>query len=108
MKTITVAELKHRLDKGEVILVDVREPAEYRTTSIQGAFLMPLASVSHEKLPSTSCPIVLHCRSGKRSIMACQTLLQQNPHLDVYSLEGGIEAWEQAGYAVERCASHFE
>lgn len=102
MQSITALELKPRLDNSEVILVDVREPLEYATVSIEGACLMPLTSVSHEKLPSTVCPVVLYCRSGKRSMIACQMLIQQNPHMELYSLEGGIDAWEKAGYPVKR------
>jgi len=37
MKTITATELKKRLDKDEVLLIDVREPAEYRSEHIDGS-----------------------------------------------------------------------
>lgn len=106
MKTITAVELKKRLDKDEVLLIDVREPAEHRTESIEGACLIPLAEMKIEKLPSIKRPIVIHCRSGNRSAEACTKLLATDPSLDVYSLEGGIVAWQQAGFSVKKSGSN--
>lgn len=102
METITASELKKKLDKDEVLLIDVREPAEHRRECIDGACLIPLGEISIDKLPSTKKPIVMHCRSGKRSADACAKLLASNPSLDVASLEGGIVAWSHAGFNVKR------
>ena len=47
--TITVQELKQKLDKGEkVVLIDVREPWEYNIAKIQGAQLIPLGTLGSE------------------------------------------------------------
>ncbi len=105
MKAITASELKKRLDKDEVLLIDVREPAEHRSECIDGACLIPLGEISIEKLPSTQRPIVIHCRSGNRSPDACAKLLKVNPSLDVASLEGGIVAWSQSGFNVKKLGS---
>ena len=105
MKTITASELKKRLDQDEVLLIDVREPAEHRSECIDGACLIPLSEISIDKLPSAKRPIVIHCRSGKRSADACAKLLAINPSLDVVSLEGGIVAWSQAGFNVKKSGS---
>jgi rhodanese-related sulfurtransferase len=102
MKTMGPQELKNRLEKGEVLLIDVREMAEHQSESIEGACLIPLGGIDLSRLPSTDKPIVIHCRSGKRSADACEKLLAQNPHLDVYSLEGGILGWQQAGFQVKK------
>lgn len=83
MKTITALKLKKRLDEGEVLLIDVREPAEHRSERIDGACLIPLGEISVDKLPSIKKPIVIHCRSGKRSADACLKLLATNPSLDI-------------------------
>lgn len=104
MKIITATKLKKCLDNDEVLLIDVREPAEHQIESIDGACLIPLGEISIEKLPSIQRPIVIHCRSGKRSSDACKKLLIINSALDVYSLEGGIIAWQQAGYPVKKSA----
>jgi rhodanese-related sulfurtransferase len=107
MKTITASKLKKQLDKDEVLLIDVREPAEHRSECIDGACLIPLSEISIEKLPSTKRPIVIHCRSGKRSTDACAKLLATDPSLDVSSLEGVIIAWSQAGYNVKKSDSNI-
>lgn len=105
MKTITASELKKKLDKDDVLLIDVREPAEHKSECIDGACLIPLGEISIEKLPSIKRPIVIHCRSGKRSAEACAKLLASNHSLDVASLEGGIVAWNQSGFNVKRSGS---
>lgn len=102
MKIITPKELKKRLDNDEVLLIDVREPAEHRSECIEEACLIPLAELSLEKIPSKSRTIVIHCKSGKRSAAACEKLLQQDPNLDVYSLDGGIVAWQESGFSIKR------
>lgn len=100
INTITASELKALMEKGEVLLVDVREPAEHRSENIAGANLIPLASISHEMLKSKSIPIVIHCQSGRRSLEACKILEDQDPSLDLYTLEGGITAWKKSGCEV--------
>jgi len=107
MKTITASELKKRMDKDEVLLIDVREPAEHRAECIEGACLIPLSEISIEKLPSIKRPIVIHCRSGKRSSDACTKLLAINHSLDIASLEGGIIAWRQSGFNVKKSGSNI-
>jgi rhodanese-related sulfurtransferase len=104
MKVIKADELKQLLDRGSVLLVDVREPAENSAECIENACLIPLGELSVEKLPHKSGAIVMHCRSGKRSSDACKKLLAQDPSLKVYSLEGGIIAWRQAGFHVKTSA----
>lgn len=105
IKTITASQLKELMDKGEVTLIDVREPFEYQESSIEGSILIPLASVSKASLPPTTKPIVIHCRSGKRSADACQALLREDAALDVCSLDGGIQAWQAAGLSVNASCS---
>ncbi len=96
------ATLKQCLEQEEVVVVDVREPLEYAASNIPGSVLIPLATISYEALPvAENHKLVLHCRSGGRSLHACQQLLQEKPSLDVYNLEGGILAWEALGYPIE-------
>lgn len=101
MKTIKADDLKKKLDNNEVLLIDVREQHEYKSASIPGSQLIPLGEISLDKLPSKSLPIVIHCGSGKRSAEACIRLLEKNPGLELYSLEGGIKAWKDAGFSVQ-------
>lgn len=100
VQKIRAAELKKKLAQGEVVLIDVREPFEHQTECIEGACLIPLGDISCSKLPQTDKPLVIHCRSGKRSEEACKKLLSENPSLDIYNLEGGILAWKALGCQV--------
>lgn len=101
IKTVDAATLKHWIDLGEAVVVDVREPAEYASEKIHGATLLPLSAVSVSSLPSRGDKkLVIHCRSGKRGANACEKLLAENPTLEIYNLEGGISAWSDAGQQV--------
>ena len=92
--TITVQELKRKLDLGEKLtLIDVREPWEYNIAKIEGAQLIPLGSLGTEyKKLDPNAEIVIHCHMGMRSMDATQFLLQQG-FKNVKNLTGGINAW---------------
>ncbi|MFM7841401.1 MAG: rhodanese-like domain-containing protein [Nitrospira sp.] len=92
--TITVQELKQRMDQGDkIVLVDVREPWEYQTAKIPGSILIPLATLpqSLDKLDKNA-EIVCQCHLGMRSADATAFLSQQG-FKSVKNLVGGIEAW---------------
>ena len=92
--TITVRELKERMDKGDkVFLLDVREPHEYSLCKIDGSTLIPLGQLptSLEQLDQNS-EIVAYCHKGMRSADAVGFLVQQG-FPNVKNLIGGIEAW---------------
>ncbi|TAL10642.1 MAG: rhodanese [Nitrospirae bacterium] len=94
--TITVQELKQKMDQGEkVVLIDVREPWEYNIAKIEGAKLIPLGTLGTEyKNIDPNGEIVIHCKMGMRSMDATQFLLQQG-FKNVKNLTGGIIAWSQ-------------
>lgn len=95
MKEITVQELKDWKDQGKDFqLVDVREDFEYEMSNLGGE-LIPLGGVLIEsgKIDKNK-PVVLMCRSGKRSAMAIMQLEQQGFD-NLYNLQGGILAWQQ-------------
>ena len=91
--SITVEELKSRMDRGEnIFILDVREPDEYRIVNI-GGYLIPLNELPRRvhELDSAR-EIVVHCHHGSRSAYAVE-LLQQMGFANVKNLKGGIEAW---------------
>jgi len=103
--TCSPKQLKEWLDAGEVALIDVREPAEYKDAHIAGATLIPLGTVTADKLPEhQGKKLVMQCRSGGRSGAACAKVIQQQPSLKPINLEGGILAWIDAGFAVQKGA----
>ena len=101
VKTVDVTTAKQWLDKNQAILIDVREPAEYASQKIVGAALHPVGSISVNSIPHTDKKILIYCQKGARGSNACQKLMTENEELEVYNIEGGIEAWQQAGLATE-------
>ncbi|HEX6475744.1 MAG TPA: molybdopterin-dependent oxidoreductase [Acidimicrobiales bacterium] len=88
-----------RLVEAGALLLDVREPDEWRTEHAPGAKLMPMASVRHrrEELPRDR-RIVVMCRSGGRSAVVTDSLLSAD--FDAVNLAGGMCAWSAAGLPV--------
>jgi rhodanese-related sulfurtransferase len=95
MKEITVEELKQKIDQQEDFqLIDVREEFEYETSNLDGENI-PLAEILLEKDKiSRDKPVVIHCRSGKRSAQAI-LLLEKEGYTNLANLQGGILAWKE-------------
>jgi rhodanese-related sulfurtransferase len=98
MKEISVEELKQKLDSGEKVnLIDCREPHEYEEANLGGK-LVPLGKIQTmqtediEHLKDEE--VIIHCRSGKRSMMAC-LMLEQMGFSNTYNVTGGILAWQE-------------
>lgn len=93
MNEITVQELKEKKEKGEDFqLIDVREDFEYETSNL-GGLSIPLGGIliESEKVAKDK-PVVVMCRSGKRSAAAIMQL-EQRGFTNLYNLRGGILAW---------------
>lgn len=98
METISIEELKKRLDAGETpVLIDVREPEENAEFNIGGK-LIPLGRIRALELDEIADlkdkEVILYCRSGNRSGIASQILAAegfQHPK----NLLGGMLAWQQ-------------
>lgn len=102
-KTCSVTDLHTRLrDGGDIVLVDVREPAESAGARIDGARLIPLGTLrQNPALAGESGAVYLLCRSGHRAEMAAQILRQQSGAKPIV-VAGGMLAWTKAGYPVSR------
>lgn len=93
--------LHGRIASGEdVLLVDIRTPAEIAQGAIPDAMQLPmhLIPIRINELPRDR-DVVLYCRSGARSYQACAYLLQQG-YDRVLNLRGGIIAWARHGYPI--------
>ncbi|RAV19887.1 rhodanese-like domain-containing protein [Paenibacillus contaminans] len=93
--TITPAELKARLQKGETpTMIDVREDEEVAAGMIPGAKHIPLGQLPlrHSEIPQTE-EIIMICRSGNRSGKACD-FLQQQGYGGLKNMVGGMLDWE--------------
>lgn len=97
MNTINPEELQKWLSNDEAILIDVREPAEFSTSHIEGASLLPLGKISVTDLPNTDKKMVIYCQKGMRGHSACKKLTEQDSNIVLYNLAGGISAWQESG-----------
>jgi rhodanese-related sulfurtransferase len=98
MKNITVEELKGKIDSGEKVnLVDCREPHEYAESHIGGK-LIPLGKIQTMQVEEIEDlkdeEVIIYCRSGRRSMLACM-VLDQLGFKDTFNVEGGILAWQE-------------
>lgn len=98
MQNLTVEELKARMDNGESVnLVDVREPQEYAEFNI-GGLLLPLGKIQSLQIDEIEDlkeeEVILHCRSGQRSMTAA-LFLEMQGFTNVKNLVGGVVAWQE-------------
>jgi len=95
---VTPREVKAKLDKGEpFVFVDCRNPNEFEITKIEGAKLMPLPAIAQHfpaLKPHANEEVIVHCRSGSRSLQFAQILRQQG-FKNVKSMAGGILLWNK-------------
>jgi rhodanese-related sulfurtransferase len=97
MQLISVDELKRRKEAGEELcILDVREPHEYAELNM-GAILIPLGQVMSMLIDEIDDwkdkEVIVHCRSGVRSLQAC-AMLEQMGFANTKNLTGGILAWQ--------------
>jgi rhodanese-related sulfurtransferase len=98
-RDLTPKDVAGLLDRHDVVLVDVREPAEFAAERIHGALNFPLSTFDPEALPTgQGREVVLQCGSGKRSAMAIEKCRAQGVAVDAH-LAGGIAAWKAHGLA---------
>ncbi len=106
---ISQAELLAKLDEKQsgVVVLDVRTATEFAAGHVPGA-----RNVSHDELPARldelaalrDTPVVLYCRSGRRSQLA-EDVLRKAGFIKLLHLEGDYLAWEAAKRPVERSES---
>lgn len=92
------------MNQQGALLLDVREPAEYAAIHAPNAKLIPLGEVGlrlKEIEAYKDKPVAVICRSGRRSAKAV-AILQEAGFTQVVNVQGGTNAWEQAGLEVIR------
>lgn len=95
LSPISAADAQRLIAKGAV-LVDIREPDERARAHVPGARSMPLARL---ETIADAPAVIWHCRSGMRT-EANAAALAQSSGADAYFLEGGLDAWRNAGLPV--------
>jgi rhodanese-related sulfurtransferase len=117
IKEVSPWELQSMRDeRSDLLVVDVRESSEYEQGHIGQSLLIPRGILEAAADPSyhkhaealssaRQRPVVLYCATGGRSAMAAAVLTMMGFE-EVYSLEGGIAAWEEAKLPIQHEARY--
>jgi rhodanese-related sulfurtransferase len=101
---IEVAELRQRLTRGDVLLVDVRQPEEYASPPghLPGAINVPLGELAARTadIAARRQSIVLVCQTDRRSARAAAVLIAAGLR-DVAVLRGGTDGWRRLELPLE-------
>jgi rhodanese-related sulfurtransferase len=98
---ISAEEAKRMIDAGAVRLVDVREPNEWERDHLANATLLPLGTLMQRPDAVGDDNVIFYCEMGQRSAVACEFAASLGLE-KIYNLEGGMTAWRQLGYPVEK------
>jgi rhodanese-related sulfurtransferase len=87
-------------EKKDYFILDVRTKEEFDSGHLESAMLIPLDELESRlsELPKDK-PIIVYCRSGRRSTQASEILIK-NHFSPVYNMTGGIEQWIEKKYPV--------
>ncbi|AJG17787.1 rhodanese-like domain-containing protein [Cupriavidus basilensis] len=101
-KTVNPAAATQLINKRNAVVVDIREATEYAKGHLPQAKSAPLADLASRAASlakDKSVPIIVVCQTGQRSGKG-QAALKEAGYSEIYSLEGGLAAWQQAGLPV--------
>lgn len=104
IKTLPVKQAVQLINRESAVVVDVREPEEFRGGHIPNAINVPLTGLSGrikdlEKYKGK--PLLLSCRTSQRSARAA-TLLRKQGFTAAYILAGGITAWQSENLPIKK------
>ncbi|SDI57251.1 Rhodanese-related sulfurtransferase [Natribacillus halophilus] len=96
MDGISLADLNDRMEKGEVLLLDVRPKEEYENAHIPGAVSMPFEEL-REKLSSlpTDTDVVAYCRGPYCLLSAEAVELLRSNGINAFRLENSVQDWNE-------------
>jgi len=104
IKEVNSVEALQLINHKNALILDVREESEYKAGHILNAKLIPLGKLTSrigelERYREQS--IVVVCRSGQRSALACSTLGSRG-FTQAYNLSGGVMAWQKSNLPLEK------
>ncbi|WP_049269394.1 MULTISPECIES: rhodanese-like domain-containing protein [Pseudomonadaceae] len=87
-------------------VIDVREPDEYQSGHIPGAINIPRGLLEFRlsnspELAARDLNVILYCKTSGRAALAARSLADMG-YLQVRSIEGGYDAWHEAGKPIAR------
>lgn len=103
IKSVSAQQLKKNMDSDPNLrLIDVRENDEWEAGHISAAIHIPKDEIAAKfplLEPDKTKAVYLHCKAGVRSLYAAERLIELG-YQEVYSVEGGILAWVEAGFPI--------
>ncbi|MBN1255719.1 MAG: hypothetical protein JXA50_10640 [Deltaproteobacteria bacterium] len=101
---VSAADAKGKIDSDtSLIILDVREPDEFGKGHIPKAINIPRGLLEFKvtnEIPNKDANILVYCKTGGRSCLACSTLVTMG-YKNAKSIAGGWTDWLKAGYPVE-------
>lgn len=102
----TATEIRNKLAASGTLLIDVREPDEYRQGHIAGSVNIPRGmlefKISNEPaLQNVTRPVIVYCKTSGRAALSA-VALQSMGFQNVLSLAGGFDSWTAEGLAVAK------
>ena len=103
IQEVPLAQAEEVIGKAQLLL-DVREPDEYKNGHLPGAINIPRGLLEFRlsndpALEDRGRRVVLYCKTSGRAALAAQSMREMG-YLNVQSIAGGFDAWEQAGKPV--------
>jgi rhodanese-related sulfurtransferase len=98
---VTLEYARAEAERGNVILIDVREPREHASGVAAGAHLLPMSQLNQRfrEIPTdASKPVLLICNSQNRSSAVLRALRDTGGYAHVRYVEGGMSEWVRRGW----------
>ncbi len=95
-KHISIEQAKELIDQSNATVVDIRDPESFQAGHIQNAVLVNQSNIEEFlKTANKNTPLICYCYHGISSQGAAE-YFSENGFIEVFSIEGGFEAWKSA------------
>lgn len=95
---LTPEDAKKMVDSGEAVIIDLRGEEQFKERHISGAEHLPADKINVHDLPERDGKkLIVHCNRGGRAGRFCNAVMEADADTDLYHLQGGIQAWIDAG-----------
>ena len=101
---ISPADAQTQTERGDAVLIDVREDDDWREDHAKGAKHLNRGTIEleiEEQVPDLNTPIVCYCGGGSRSALVTESL-QKMGYKNVRSMAGGFRSWKEQGLPSSR------